>query len=66
MRNTCSICKRNNCRVKQLDDEFYCINCLDNNLRCEKCGSSYNSCTFCCKKYVIVLNTKLNMIMLVM
>ena len=48
MRNTCSMCKRNYCHVKQLDNDFYCSNCLDN-YRCLKCNSLYDGCAFCCK-----------------
>ena len=65
MINPCSMCKRNDCRVKQLDNDFYCRDCLDN-YRCLKCNSLYDGCAFCCKKYVSVLNIKLNMIMPVM
>ena len=49
MRKSCSMCKRNNCRVKQLDDDFYCHDCLDN-YRCEKCNRLYDSCDYCHKK----------------
>ena len=49
MRNTCSLCKRNNCRVKQLDNDYFCQDCLDE-YRCSKCNSLYDSCVYCHKK----------------
>ena len=49
MRKSCSMCKRNDCRVKQLDDDFYCHNCLDI-YRCEKCNRLYDGCAYCHKK----------------
>ena len=64
MRNPCSMCKRNNCRVKQLDDDVYCHDCLDN-YRCSKCNMLYDGCVYCHKNYVTVLNGKLNVITLV-
>ena len=45
MRKPCSMCKRNDRRVKQLDDNFYCHDCLDN-YRCEKCNRLYDGCDY--------------------
>ena len=65
MKNPCSMCKRIDFRLKQLDNDFYCSDCLDN-YRCLKCNSLYDGCAFCCKNVCECVNIKLNMIMLVM
>ena len=43
------MCKRNDRRMKQLDNEYFCHDCLDN-YRCEKCNRLYDSCDYCHKK----------------
>ena len=58
MRKPCSMCKRNDRRVKQLDDDFYCHDCLDN-YRCLKCNSLYDSCSNCSKTLCSCIDYKI-------
>ena len=60
MNKSCSICKKSIRRLKQLESEFYCYECLDKNA-CPKCNQIiYDGCFIVIKSYVIVLNGKLN------
>ena len=49
MRNSCSMCKRNDRRVKKLDDDLFCSECLDKYC-CTKCNRLYDGCVHCHKK----------------
>ena len=49
MKNICSVCHKSDFRVKQLDDELYCIECF-NRYSCLKCNRLYDGCMFCHKK----------------
>ena len=48
MNKSCSICQKSIRRLKQLDADFYCAECLDN-YRCSKCNSLYDSYVYCHK-----------------
>ena len=49
MEKRCSICQKSICRVKKIDDDFYCSDCLDK-YSCTKCNRLYDGCVYCHKK----------------
>ena len=49
MNKSCSICKKSIRRLKQLESEFYCYECLDK-YACPKCNQIYDGCFYCHKK----------------
>ena len=49
MKKECSICKQSIRRLKQLESEFYCYECLDK-YACPKCNQIYDGCFYCHKK----------------
>ena len=57
----CFICGRTNCFFKNVECLDYCCDCFEK-LCCQKCNRGYDSCIHCRKKYVIVLDIKLNTI----
>ena len=48
MKHICSVCQKSYCRVKQLDDAFYCCECLDKYC-CTKCNKLFDGCMNCHK-----------------
>ena len=49
MSKLCSVCNKSDRRVKQLENDFYCAECL-NKYYCTKCNRLYDGCMYCRKK----------------
>ena len=49
MKKSCSICQKSIRRLKQLDEDFYCSECLDKYC-CTKCNRLHDGCVYCHKK----------------
>ena len=49
MKKSCSVCQKSIHRLKQLDEDFYCPDCLDK-YACPKCDRLYDGCMYCHKK----------------
>ena len=49
MKNICSVRRKSDRRVKQLDDDFYCSEFLDK-CSCLKCNMLFDVCVNCHKK----------------
>ena len=60
MEKRCSICQKSICRVKKIDDDFYCSVCLDK-YSCTKCNRLYDGCAYCHKKLCDCVDIELNM-----
>ena len=48
MKKSCSKCQKSIRRLKQLESEYYCYECLDT-YACPKCNQIYDGCVHCHK-----------------